>query len=263
MRTAHAAFTMNLVGETDVNLLVLPADDYASDDRISVTVDDAPVEWRILPAAHGTRELVFTAPAGTLAVDVETSVDGTQRPVDEGDAARYLDDSRYIEASALRGFVEERFGRATGFDAIAAMRQWIARGFTYSPALSAMDDSAVSTLEKRGGMCRDYAHVMIALARAAGIPARYVGVYAPGLRPPDFHAVAEVHIDGRWWVVDATGLAPRGSLIRIATGADALETAWATTSGNPVLLQSLTVEAADDALPPEAVDDPAERIRIT
>lgn len=262
MRSAHAAFTMNLVGETDFTLLVLPSDAYASDDRISVTVDGAPVAWRIRPAAHDTRELVFTAPAGALAVEVDTSVDALQRPIDEGDAARYLDDSRYVEASALRGFVDERFGRVSGFEQIAAMRQWIARGFTYSPALSVIDDSAVSTLEKRGGMCRDYTHVMIAMARAAGIPARYVGVYAPGLRPPDFHAVAEVHIDGDWWVVDATGLAPRGSLIRIATGADALETAWATTTGNPVLLQSLSVQADDDARGPDAADDASKRIRI-
>jgi hypothetical protein len=164
MRSAHAAFTMNLVGETDFTLLVLPSDAYASDDRISVTVDGAPVAWRIRPAAHDTRELVFTAPAGALAVEVDTSVDALQRPIDEGDAARYLDDSRYVEASALRGFVDERFGRVSGFEQIAAMRQWIARGFTYSPALSVIDDSAVSTLEKRGGMCRDYTHVMIAMA---------------------------------------------------------------------------------------------------
>lgn len=262
MRTAHATFTMNLVGDTDFTLLVLPAAAYASDDRVSVTVDGAPVEWRIQPAAHDTRELVFTAPAGKLAVDVQTAVDALQRPIDEGNAARYLDDSRYVEASALRGFVEERFGRAYGFEQIAAMRRWIARGFTYSPAMSLIDDSAVSTLGKRGGMCRDYSHVMIAMARAAGIPARYVGVYAPGLRPPDFHAVAEVHVEGEWWVVDATGLAPRGSLIRIATGADALETAWATTTRNPVQLQSLTVEATDDALPAGAADDPAARVRI-
>lgn len=262
MRTAQAAFTMSLVGETDVTLLVLPAAAYASDDRISVTVDGSPVEWRTEPAAHDTRELVFTAPAGMLAVDVHTTVDALQRPVDEGNAARYLDDSRYVEASALRGFVEERFGGAYGFEQIAAMRQWIARGFTYSPALSIIDDSALSTLEKRGGMCRDYTHVMIAMARAAGIPARYVAVYAPGLQPPDFHAVAEVHVEGEWWVVDATGLAPRGSLIRIATGADALETAWATTTRNPVRLQSLTVEATDDALEADAVDDAALRVRI-
>ncbi|WP_306231507.1 transglutaminase-like domain-containing protein [Agrococcus beijingensis] len=262
MRTAHATFSMSLVGETDVTLLVLPAAAYASDDRIEVTVDGAPVEWQIVPAAHDTRQLVFTAPAGSLAVDVLTTIEGAARPLDDGDPERYLEDSRYVEASALRGFVEERFGRATGHEQIAAMRNWIARGFTYSPAMSAIDDTAVMSLEKGGGMCRDYAHVMVALARAAGIPARYVGVYAPGLRPPDFHAVAEVFVDGEWFVVDATGLAPRPSLIRIATGADAFETAWATTMRNPVVLQTLQVRASDDALPDGAVDDPRQLVRI-
>lgn len=253
---------MSLVGDTDFAVLALPAEAYASDDRISVTLDGAAIGWRITAAAHDTRQLVFTAPAGTLDVDIETSLTSLQRPIDSADPARYLEDSRYIEASALRGFVDERFGRASGFEQIDAMRNWIARGFTYSPAMSAIDDSAVTSLEKRGGMCRDYTHVMIALARAAGVPARYVGVYAPGLNPPDFHAVAEVFVDGDWWVVDATGLAPRGSLIRIATGADALETAWATTAGNPVRLLSLRVDASDDSLIDGATDEPKMRYRI-
>ncbi|GEK80993.1 putative transglutaminase-like protein [Agrococcus baldri] len=253
---------MSLVGDTDFVLLALPAEAYASADQISIAVDGAPVEWRILPAAHDTRQLAFTAPAGTLDVDIHSSLTSLQRPIDDPDPARYLDDSRYIEASALRGFVDERFGRASGFEQLGAMRDWIARRFTYSPAMSAIDDTAVTTLEKGGGMCRDYAHVMIALARAAGIAARYVGVYAPGLTPPDFHAVAEVFVDGDWWVVDPTGLAPRGSLIRIATGADALETAWATTSGNPVRLTRLQVEATDDSLIDGAVDDPGMRYRM-
>ncbi|WP_425844261.1 transglutaminase-like domain-containing protein [Agrococcus sp. TSP3-2-1] len=262
MRTAHATFSMSLVGETDVTLLVLPAAAYASDERIDVTVDDAPVEWRIQPAAHDTRELVFTAPAGQLEVEIRSAVSGLERPIDEGDPARYLDDSRYVEGSALRGFVDERFGRASGHEQIAAMRNWIARGFTYSPSLSEIDDTAVDTIRKSGGMCRDYAHVMIALARAAGIPARYVGVYAPRLQPPDFHAVAEVLIDGEWFVVDPTGLAPRQSLIRIATGADALETAWATTARNPITLQSVAVRAEDEALEEGAVDDVRALVRI-
>lgn len=262
MRTAHAAFSMSLVGATDFVLLALPAEAYASADQISVAVDGAPIAWHIVPAAHDTRQLVFTAPAGMLEVDISSSVTHLQRPIAEGDPARYLEDSRYVEVSALRGFVEERFGRASGFAAIDAMRNWIARGFSYSPALSSIDDSAVTTLQKSGGMCRDYTHVMVALARAAGIPARYVGVYAPGLQPPDFHAVAEVFVDGQWWVVDATGLAPRGSLIRIATGADALETAWATTTGNPVHLTALSVRATDDSLPEGAVDAPWMRYRI-
>ncbi|WAC66364.1 transglutaminase family protein [Agrococcus sp. SL85] len=262
MRTAHAAFSMSLSGATDVVLLVLPAEGYGSDDAVDVRLDGEPVPHRIVPAAHGARQLVLTAGEGRLDVDVRTRIEGRHMGADDGDPARYLDDSRYVEASALRGFVSERFGRATGFEQVDAMRRWIQRGFAYSPALSGPDDTAVQTLEKGGGMCRDYAHVMIALARAAGIPARYVGVYAPALVPPDFHAVAEVHLDGAWWVVDATGLAPRGSLIRIATGADALETAWATTSRHPVTLLELSVEAHDDALPDGAVDEPAARIRI-
>lgn len=262
MRTTRATFSMSLVGDTEFILLALPAEAYGSDDQIRIEVDGAPVEWSILPAAHDTRQLVFTAPVGTLEVDIRSSVNHLQRPIAEGDPARYLEDSRYVEVSALRGFVDERFGRATGFAAIDAMRNWIARGFSYSPSLSAIDDSAVTTLQKSGGMCRDYTHVMIALARAAGIPARYVGVYSPGLQPPDFHAVAEVFVDGQWWVVDATGLAPRGSLIRIATGADALETAWATTAGNPVKLTELSVWATDDSLAEGAVDAPWMRYRI-
>lgn len=189
---------------------MLPAGAYASDDRISVAVGGEAVDWQLLPGAHDTQQLIFTAPAGALEVEVETSLQGLERPIAHGDPARYLEDSRYVEASALRGFVDERFGRASGFEQLDAMRNWIARSFTYAPALSAIDDSAVTTLTKRGGMCRDYAHVMIALARAAGVPARYVGVYAPGLTPPDFHAVAEVFVDDDWWVVDPTGLAPRG-----------------------------------------------------
>lgn len=262
MRTAHATFSMSLVGSTDFVLLALPAEAYASDDQISIRVDGNQLDWRTLPAAHDTRQLVFTAPAGMLEVDIRSRLSNLQRPIDGAGPERYLEDSRYVEASALRGFVDERFGRASGFEQIDAMRNWIARGFTYTPAMSAIDDSAVTTLEKQGGMCRDYAHVMIGLARAAGIPARYVGVYAPGLNPPDFHAVTEVFLDDDWWVVDPTGLAPRGSLIRIATGADALETAWATTTGNPVALRALQVEATDDGLPAGTVDDPRQRYRI-
>ena len=77
-------------------------------------------------------------------------------------------------------------------------------------------------------MCRDFAHLVIALLRARNVPARLVAVYAPGLQPMDFHAVVEAAIDGEWRVVDATTLAPRQSLVRIATGRDASDTAFLT-----------------------------------
>jgi transglutaminase-like putative cysteine protease len=67
------------------------------------------------------------------------------------------------------------------------------------------------------GVCRDYAHLVIASLRALSVPARLVAVYAPGCQPMDFHAVAESFVDGAWRVVDATCLAPRQSMVRIAT----------------------------------------------
>jgi transglutaminase-like putative cysteine protease len=75
------------------------------------------------------------------------------------------------------------------------------------------------------------------------IPARQAAVYAPGLRPMDFHAVAEALVGGAWRVVDATLLAPRASLVRIATGRDAADTAFLSTYGGPAELIDIEVTA--------------------
>ena len=82
-------------------------------------------------------------------------------------------------------------------------------------------------------------------------------MYAPGLSPMDFHAVAEAYIDGVWQVVDATGLAPRQSLMRIATGRDAADTAFLSSAGAAVLLNVLRVTAIADVLPRDDVAQPA------
>ena len=96
----------------------------------------------------------------------------------------------------------------------------------YVPGSSDPIDGAADTLLAGAGVCRDYAHLVVALLRAVFVPARLVSVYAPGLYPMDFHAVAEAFVDGQWRVVDATLLAPRQSLVRIATGRDAADTAF-------------------------------------
>ena len=102
-------------------------------------------------------------------------------------------------------------------------------------------------------MCRDYAHLVAALLRALHVPARVVSVYAPGLDPMDFHAVAEAYIDGDWYVVDATTLAPRGTLLRVATGRDASDTAFLSAYGGVVNLLNLEVSAVADALPDDDI----------
>src|SRR5690606_20831739 len=91
---------------------------------------------------------------------------------------------------------------------------------------------------ERRGICRDYAHVLIALARASAIPARYVGAYAPGVDPPDFHALAEVFLadptiegGGAWYLVDPTGMADPAHTVKIGVGRDAADVSFMTVFG--------------------------------
>jgi len=112
----------------------------------------------------------------------------------------------------------------------------------------------VRTLLARRGVCRDYAHTCVALLRALGVPARLVAVYAPGLDPMDFHAVAEAWVDDAWHVVDATTLAPRPTLLRISTGRDAADTAFLTVTRGGAALASMEVTATADALPDDDLD---------
>jgi transglutaminase-like putative cysteine protease len=84
------------------------------------------------------------------------------------------------------------------------------------------------------------------MLRALNVPARLAAVYAPGLSPMELHAVAEAFVDNAWWVVDATQRAPRQSLLRVATGRDAADTAFITNFGPPTTLNDLQVTAVVD-----------------
>jgi transglutaminase-like putative cysteine protease len=118
----------------------------------------------------------------------------------------------------------------------------------------------VETLLERRGVCRDFAHLVVSLLRAKDVPARLAAVYAPGLDPMDFHAVAEAYVDGAWHVVDATGMAPRQTLLRIATGRDASDTAFLSTVGGSLSLKELKVTAVADDFRPET--DPSAAVQL-
>jgi transglutaminase-like putative cysteine protease len=120
----------------------------------------------------------------------------------------------------------------------------------YQPGSSDTLDTATDTLLAGSGSCRDFSHLTITLCRALGVPARFVAVYAPGLSPMDFHAVVEARRGTGWEVLDATRLAPRSSLTRIATGRDAADTAFATTlRGEAELVFSEVTTVIDGELP--------------
>jgi transglutaminase-like putative cysteine protease len=151
-----------------------------------------------------------------------------QVPVQElpGDVVKFLMPSRYCQSDLFQPFVERQFGKLSGGRRVAEMRTWIETNFDYVRGSSDQKTSVVETFVQRQGICRDYAHVMITLARASGFPARMVSVYAPDVRPSDFHAVAEVFIGGEWRLVDATGMAKPDTIVRIGVGRDAADVSF-------------------------------------
>lgn len=142
------------------------------------------------------------------------------------EAVRALMPSRYCLSDQLLNFVTAEFGELTGGQKIAAMRDWIFNKFAYVSGSSNSNTTAIDSFVARQGVCRDYAHVLITMARASGIPARFVSVYAPYVTPQDFHAVAEVFLENEWHLVDATGMASADQIVRIGVGLDAAEVAF-------------------------------------
>ena len=166
----------------------------------------------------------------------------------------YLRPSRYCPSDHLVGFAVAEFGNGPDIGArTAAIAEWIRQRIEYVPGSGTVHDSAEDTLLTGVGTCRDFAHLGIALCRATGVAARFAAVYAPGLSPMDFHAVFEAFEDGHWFVYDATGLAPRASLVRIVTGRDAADAAFAAVTSGTADLETIEVTAVAEPFLP--VDD--------
>ena len=176
--------------------------------------------------------------------------EGATAPTTETDLIVYTRPSRYAESDSLGPTANAEFAGITdAAELLHSVSSWVGTRLFYVSGSSLPTDGAVRTLLARQGVCRDYVHLSVALLRGLGIPARLVAVYAPGLYPMDFHAVAEAHIDGAWRVVDATTLAPRSSLVRIATGRDAADAAFLTIASGRADLVAMEVSAVVDELP--------------
>lgn len=155
--------------------------------------------------------------------------------------------SRYCEADRFVSFVCGHFPDLEGGALVAALRDWVHDNLIYVPGSSDGATTAADTFVAQQGVCRDYAHLTAALIRSRDIPARLVSVYALGLDPPDFHAVVEVWLDGKWHIVDSTGLAPVETMVRIAVGRDATDIAFMTAFGNAMMnAQSILVSRVDE-----------------
>ncbi|MFT4026249.1 MAG: transglutaminase family protein [Novosphingobium sp.] len=158
-----------------------------------------------------------------------------------GEAVQYMLPSRYCPSDKFESLVEAEFGGTAGGARISAIRDWIAGAITYRAGTSTSSTDAMDTYVTRQGVCRDFAHLLVALARASVIPARFVSVYAPDVAPQDFHAVAEVFLDGAWHLVDPTGMAKSEEMAKIGVGRDAADVSFLTSYGS-VSLVAQTVD---------------------
>jgi transglutaminase-like putative cysteine protease len=148
----------------------------------------------------------------------------------------YIYPSRYCQSDRLLKLANNEFGSLwQGHSRVQAICDWVRTRIAFTSNTSNSNTSAVDTLIERVGVCRDFAHLMIALCRAVNIPARFVtGTdYGadPALGPPDFHAYVEVYLGDRWYIFDPSGTAIPMGLVRFGTGRDAADVAFATIFG--------------------------------
>ncbi len=252
LRNVSAHLELAISGTTNMVFSLAAAQgNHLASERLDIVLDGRAVEPRELVDRHGSRLHQLVADAGRMTVDYQAEITGVAEPAeaDDLDLVVYLRPSRYCESDTLTPTARSEFSGLSGVELLGAVSSWVHDRLYYVPGSSRVTDGAVGTLLARQGVCRDYAHLVIALLRGIDVPARMAAVYAPGLSPMDFHAVAEAYVDGTWHVVDATRLAPRQSLVRISTGRDAADIAFLTNHWADLTLLDLRVLAIVDDLP--------------
>lgn len=262
-RDVSCTMTLGLSGRFTkvVTAIAAAAEHELESETIDITVDGRPVPVTELLDEHGTRLHQFVAEGSEARVHYAAST-ATVAPapeVTELDLVKYLRPSRYCESDTIGPIAATEFPGLGDGELLDAVADWMAERFTYTAGSSKPTDGALQTLINREGVCRDYAHVSTAFLRALNVPARIVGCYAPGLSPMEFHAVTEAYVDGGWHVLDGTRLAPRPSLLRVATGRDAADIAFLSNYGGPVQLLDYQVMAVADELP---FDDFSQRLHL-
>ncbi len=155
---------------------------------------------------------------------------------------RYTLPSRYCDSDKLANFAWEKFGQVeNGWPRVQAISRWLHDNLEYRYMSGRADFSAWDILQRGYGVCRDFAHLAIALNRTFNVPARYVTGHLPDIGCPDpdnhmdFHAYAEVFLGGNWYTTDARFHEPRIGRIKVSCGHDAVDGAFSTIYGGATL----------------------------
>ena len=239
------------------------------DERLSLE-PDLPVERWTMPES-GNRLLRLVAGPGAFRLRYEATVAVSPRQEDPAAILEvppaelpfavmpHLLPSRYCPSDRLERFARRSFGEVPpGYQRANAICNWIRENLDYEAGTSNESTSALDTLVQRAGVCRDFAHLAIALCRALGMPARYVSAYAWRLDPPDFHAVVEVWLKGPqgagWYRFDPTRMSAPEGLVRIGVGRDAADAAFSAPFG-PIEAEKpeVWIRGPEDATAPATI----------
>lgn len=232
----------------------------------SLTVNQPVMPEIFVDAPTASRYMRLRADPGLLLVSYGATVDidhhrESPSKLDEAPVAQippdvmpYVYPSRYCQSDRLRRYANREFGHLRpGYWRVQAIHDWVRLRTVFTSGSSDNRTGAVDTLVDQVGVCRDFAHLMIALCRAVNIPARFVSGIdygaAPELGPTDFHAYVEVYLGQHWYAFDPTGISPPMGLVRIGTGRDAADVSFATMFGS--------LRAHAPLISITALDDPA------
>jgi transglutaminase-like putative cysteine protease len=196
----------------------------------------------------GTRTLRVNAPPGPLSVRYRATAavqaPSPTRALRETEVAElpldvlpYLSGSRYVESELLFHDALQWIGTFDrGYSRVERICEWVRENVRYEVGTSIPYGTTRDVLASRTGVCRDYAHVAIALCRTLNIPARFVVGHVQWETPPaDFHALFEAWLDGRWVLFDPTLMADVGDVVRIGTGHDAADLPFASIFGSATM----------------------------
>jgi transglutaminase-like putative cysteine protease len=223
---------------------------------------DVPQRLHTAPVT-GNRYLYVHAGPGDLKLSYSATVDLAHHFAEPAQIAEvpirdlppevigYIYPSRYCQSDRLLKLANQEFGRIEpGYGRVLAIQDWVKRWVSFTLHSSNSNTSAVDTLIEKIGVCRDFAHLMIALCRALNIPARFAtGTdYGadPTLGPSDFQAYVEVYLGFRWYIFDPSGTGIPMGFVRFGTGRDAADVAFATIFGgvraHAALIRALAIE---------------------
>ena len=242
----HARAVYELPAETFLLLMVEPnlAGPYHTlrDENLFTTPTPFSELWT---DGFGNPQRRLVAPAGIFSFDFRAVIDvRPNEPIPEDaiehpardippDVMVYTLPSRYCQSDRLLRLAQSEFSRLPpGGRRVREIAAWIRAHVEYRYGTTDASTSAADTAVERIGVCRDFAHLLIAFCRALNIPSRYVSGYALGLDPPDFHGFAQVYLGGAWHNVDATYEGLRPALVPIAVGRDAADVAMVTLWSN-------------------------------